>query len=119
MSQVVPLAIDLGEAEIDYPLGQFHAEQATEEGVLAIVKAIDTRSEEHRFPRRDSQERWRPDLEKKLHEIEERNELPPAESPTRRSVPGSGSPAEMTRQSSTRSNWHAAKIASSLMVRRA
>jgi TIR domain len=83
-SRVIPLAIDLKPSDIEIPLGQFQAQPASKAGLREIIGAVNSGSE---YPLADSlleksYEKWWPDLEAKLLEIEE-TAAPPDAAPVR------------------------------------
>ncbi len=72
-SRVVPLAIDLKPSDIEPPLGHFQAQPATEEGVRAITRSLNTEcstSLDGELLER-SFSKWWPDLDAKLQQIAE------------------------------------------------
>ena len=72
-SRVVPLAIDLKPSDIEPPLGHFQAQEATEDGIRTIVRAINTACEQSLEDVRVEKvfAKWWPDLSSKFQAIEE------------------------------------------------
>lgn len=75
VSRVIPLAIDLPPAEISHPLGQFQATRLNREGINEVVKSINEASSLSLSPENlmAAIEKWWPDLEEDLQEIERRS----------------------------------------------
>ena len=72
-SRVVPLAIDLKPSDIEPPLGHFQAQEATTNGIRAVVRAINAACERSLEEGRldTAFDRWWPDLDAKLKAVEE------------------------------------------------
>jgi hypothetical protein len=87
-SRVVPLAIDLKPSDIEPPLGHFQAQEATEDGIHAIVRAINAACK----PPLDSARldnafaRWWSDLEPKLTAVEKARPAPAGDTRTVRDL---------------------------------
>lgn len=79
--RVIPLAIDLKQAEISMPLGQFQAQQANKEGIRMAVASINSVSPS---PLPDELlakmfEKWWPDLRKSFEQIAKKKQPPATE----------------------------------------
>ncbi len=81
-SRVIPLAVDLKPSDIEPPLGHFQAQPATEDGIHAVVRAIngacEPRLEDARLEKAFA--KWWPDLKEKLEAIEQATPTPVGES---------------------------------------
>lgn len=88
VSRVVPLAIDLKPSDIEPPLGHFQAQEASEDGIHAIVRAINAACE----PPLDSEllersfTKWWTDLADKLQAIEQATPAPAGDTRTEREL---------------------------------
>jgi hypothetical protein len=74
-SRVVPLAVDLKPTDVELPLGQFQAQPATKQGISAVVTSVNGACES---PLADglldrAVNKWWPDLDAALAEIDERS----------------------------------------------
>jgi RNA polymerase sigma factor (sigma-70 family) len=73
LSRVIPLAIDLTPSDIALPLGQFQAQEATREGIQAVVLSINAALGDEKLDDgllRKSFDLWWPELESQLTTIE-------------------------------------------------
>jgi hypothetical protein len=81
-SRVIPLAVDLKPSDIEPPLGHFQAQPSAEDGIHAIVRAINAtcepRLEDARLEK--SFAKWWPDLMERLRAIEQAAPTPAGES---------------------------------------
>jgi hypothetical protein len=87
-SRVVPLAVDLKPSDIEPPLGHFQAQEATEDGVSAIVRSINAACTP---PLNDellekSFSKWWPDLDAQLKNIEQTTPAPPGDTRSEREL---------------------------------
>lgn len=75
-SRVVPLALDLKPSDIKVPLGQFHAQPATKEGIVEILESLnsccDPALDDALLKR--ATEKWWPELEEQLERIKSQTE---------------------------------------------
>lgn len=76
VASVVPLAIDLKPSDVRLPLGQFQAQEASEEGIRAIARSINAANE---FPLVDAVldralDKWWPDIEAALQDARSRHD---------------------------------------------
>jgi RNA polymerase sigma factor (sigma-70 family) len=74
LSRLIPLAVDLTPSDIELPLGQFQAQEATKEGIQAVVVSLNDALGDDRLSDellQKSFEKWWPELEEQLKAIQE------------------------------------------------